>query len=173
MIKGGNGGGNTQTGIKFEERTDILTLLAQQEGYLVRDRSVFFGDIEIAKSYKKGELYKLLKEHGVNYKDIISKKLLPDDAILVKGSNTLFIIEIKFQVTSGSVDEKLQTCDFKRKQYIRLLSPLGIDVEYIYVLNEWFEKPEYKDVLEYIKSVGCHHYFHFLPLEVLGLPVKK
>jgi len=42
---------------------------------------------------------------------------LPDDAMLVIIRETLFIIEIKFQQVEGSVDEKLQTCDFKRKQF--------------------------------------------------------
>lgn len=42
------------------------------------------------------------------------KKLLPDDSIYVILNNTFFIIECKYQQVGGSVDEKLQTCDFKR-----------------------------------------------------------
>ena len=56
--------------------------------------------------------------------EIISKKLLPDDCIFVIINNTLFIIECKFQQVAGSVDEKLQTCDFKKKQYQKLLAKL-------------------------------------------------
>ena len=73
----------------------------------------------------------------------------------------------------GSVDEKLQTCDFKNQQYNKLLSPLGISVKYTYVLSNWFQKEEYKNVLEYIKSVGCHYFFEELPLSFLGLPEPK
>jgi hypothetical protein len=47
----------------------------------------------------------------------------------------MYIIEIKYQETAGSVDEKLQTCDFKKKQYERLLRPLKLIVEYCYVLR--------------------------------------
>ena len=127
----------------------------------------------MAKSLKKNTLYKYLGSRKINYKKIISKKLLPDDAIYVITNNTLFIIEIKFQKVSGSVDEKLQTCDFKRKQYAKLMAPLNIEVEYIYILNDWFRKPEYKDVLDYVISVGCQYYFHYLPLQKLGLPIPK
>jgi hypothetical protein len=37
-------------------------------------------------------------------------------------------------------------------------------------LNDWFKKPEYKDVLNYINSVNCHYKFGKLPLAWLGLP---
>ena len=73
---------------------------------------------------------------------------------------------------TGSVDEKLQTCDFKKKQYKKLLSQINIDVEYIYLLSDWFKKPEYKDVLDYIISVGCSYYFNYIPLDKLNLPVS-
>lgn len=117
------------------------------------------------------KLYKnLLDPKGVDYKKFISKKLLPDDAIFIISNNTLFVVEIKFQEVPGSVDEKLQTCDFKNKQYQKLLSPIGIKVKYVYVLNEWFGKKEYKDVLEFVTTVGCHHFFPEIPLDFLGLP---
>ena len=83
---------------------------------------------------------------------------------------TLFIIEVKYQQVEGSVDEKLQTCDFKRKQYLKLVVGLGLKVEYVYVLNDWFKDPRYKDVLNYINSVNCHYKFGSLPLAWLGLP---
>ena len=171
MIEGGIGGGNTKTGILFEKRVNILTLLKNKSGYRVRGNSIFYKDKEVAKSLKKNTLYKYLGSRKINYKKIISKKLLPDDAIYVITNNTLFIIEIKFQKVSGSVDEKLQTCDFKRKQYAKLMAPLNIEVEYIYILNDWFRKPEYKDVLDYVISVGCQYYFHYLSLQKLGLPI--
>lgn len=104
---------------------------------------------------------------------VISKKLLPDEALLVIVRETLFIIEVKYQQVPGSVDEKLQTCDFKRKQYLKLVAPLGLRVEYVYILNDWFKKPGYKDVLDYIHSVNCHYKFNELPLAWLGLPTKE
>ena len=82
-------------------------------------------------------------------------------------------IEVKHQHTEGSVDEKLQTCDFKKKQYKKLLSRLNIEVEYVYILSRWFDAPRYKDVLDYIISVGCQYYFDYIPLQKLGLPVPE
>ncbi len=170
-VLGGKGGGNTITGLRFEKKTDILSLLKSKKDYKVLKNVVFYQDKEVAKSFKKNALYKFLETQGVNYKTILSKKLLPDEALYVIINNTLFVIEMKFQRVAGSVDEKLQTCDFKRKQYARLMAPLNIEVEYIYILSDWFRKAEYKDVLDYIISVGCQYYFEYLPLQKLGLPV--
>ena len=171
MIKGGKGGGNTLTGLNFEKEKDVMALLEKAEGYSVLENTIFYENREVARSYRKNNLYRYLNSKGVDYKKIISKRLLPDEALYVIVNNTLFVIELKFQEVAGSVDEKLQTCDFKRKQYKKLMAPLNIEVEYIYVLSDWFRKPEYKDVLDYVISVGCQYYFQFLPLQKLGLPV--
>jgi len=173
MKKKGFGGGNTITGLKFEKGRDILSILSNAKGYSVKNNVVYYLGKEVARSYRKNGLYKFLESQGVDYKKIISKKLLPDEALYVIVKNTLFVIEMKYQEVTGSVDEKLQTCDFKKKQYKKLMAPLNIEVEYIYILSDWFRKPEYKDVLDYVISVGCQYYFQYLPLEKLGLPVPK
>ncbi|RCK73585.1 MAG: hypothetical protein IGBAC_0033 [Ignavibacteriae bacterium] len=134
---------------------------------------VYFENKLVARCFRKYEFYKFLEENKIKWQNIISKRLLPDDSMLVIVRETLFIIEVKYQQVAGSVDEKLQTCDFKRKQYLKLVTPLGLKVEYVYVLSDWFRKPEYKDVLEYIQSVNCHYKFNELPLAWLGLPVKR
>jgi len=171
MKKGGTGGGKTITGLRFESRITLEKAISALPGYTVKNDEVHFKNRKIAEFYPKHKLYKnLLEAHKINYKKVISKKLLPDDAILIIKDKTLFIIEIKFQEVAGSVDEKLQTCDFKNKQYKKLLTPLKINVKYVYVLNDWFAKPEYKDVLAYIKSVGCYYFFNELPLKFLDLP---
>ena len=110
----------------------------------------------------KNKLYKLLEKENINYKKIISRKLLPDKAFINLDKKEAFIYEIKYQETQGSADEKLQTCDFKLKQYKKLLKKLNItNVKYIYMLNDWFKRPEYKDVLKYIKSIdGCNYRFY-------------
>ena len=173
MKQGGIGGGNTITGLNFEKKTDILKLLKSKNGYKVVKNVIYYEGKEVAKSFKKNSLYTFLRTKGVDYTKILSKKLLPDEAIYVIINNTLFIIEVKFQKVAGSVDEKLQTCDFKRKQYAKLMAPLNIEVEYIYILSDWFNHPSYKDVRDYIISVGCQFYFKYLPLQKLGLPVPK
>lgn len=173
MKKKGFGGGNTITGLKFERGKDILSILDKAKGYSVEGNIIFYLGKEVARSYRKYGLYKYLESQGIDYRKIISKKLLPDEALYVIVNNTLFVIEMKYQEATGSVDEKLQTCDFKKKQYKKLMSSLNIEVEYIYILSDWFRKPEYKDVLDYVISVGCQYYFQYLPLQKLGLPVPK
>lgn len=176
MKKNGIGGANTQTGIKFENKTDLLIYLDKKvDGYSVKKAKIgseiYFENKLVAHSFRKHELYKYLDSKGVKWKSIISKKLLPDDAIFVIKENTIYIIEVKYQEVAGSVDEKLQTCDFKRKQYLRLMAPLNLEVEYIYILCDWFRDLRYKDVLDYVISVNCYYYFEYLPLYKIGLPV--
>ncbi len=176
MIAGGVGGGNTQTGLQFERDVDFQDLLAAIDGYELKDildkagKGVFFKGELVARCFRKHDFYRFLEEYKIDWKSILSKRLLPDDALLIIVRETLFIIEVKYQQVAGSVDEKLQTCDFKRKQYQKLVSSIGLKVEYVYVLNDWFKKPEYKDVLDYIHSVNCHYRFNTLPLAWLGLP---
>ncbi len=179
MKTGGTGGELTQTGLRFESRVDLLTLLGKIPGYTVVNATnragsdVYFDSQLVARCFKKNAFYKFLDEEGVNWKPLISKRILPDDAILVVVRDTLFIVEVKFQKVAGSVDEKLQTCDFKRKIYTRLVHTLKLRVEYVYVLNDWFKVPVYRDTLDYIHSVGCSYFFNELPLAWLGLPTGK
>ena len=169
----GTGGGNTITGLNFEKERDILDILKKAKDYSVKGHVIYYRGKEVARSYRKQGLYKLLAEKKVDWRKLVSKRLFPDEALYVVVNNTLFIIEMKFQKVAGSVDEKLQTCDFKKKQYRKLMAPLNIDVEYIYILNDWFKNPAYKDTLDYVISVGCQYYFNYLPLQKIGLPVPK
>src|SRR3989338_613991 len=174
MKKGGIGGGNTITWLKFEGEADFIKVIKKQKGYTTKGSSIFYDQKEVALSFRKYKLYKYLEKNGIDYKKLISKRLLPDDAIYVIANNTFFILEIKFQEVAGSTDEKLQTCDFKIRQYRKLLSQLNVEVEYIYILNDWFKRPEYKDVLDYVLSIkGCSYYFNYLPLHKLGLPIPR
>ena len=172
MIKSGKGGGNTRTGLVFEGKTDLSTFLSQQPHYSINGSDVYYDENKVAEVYKKYKFYSIfLEKLGINWRDHISKRLLPDDSIFVLLNNVLFIIECKHQEVAGSVDEKLQTCDFKKKQYKKLMAAANIDVEYIYLLDDWFRQEQYTDVLNYIHSVGCDYYFEYIPLHRLGLPV--
>ena len=173
MKKGGIGGGNTITGLIYEGEVDLSTFLAKQKDYDIDGTNVLYKGKVIAYIFKKHEFYYFLEKNNIDWKQLISSKLLPDNCIYVIVNNTLFIIEVKNQNVAGSVDEKLQTCDFKRKQYKKLLSQLNIEVEYIYILSKWFKNPKYKDVLDYIISVNCQYYFDYIPLQKLGLPVPE
>lgn len=166
-------GGGAQTnanGLHFEQTSELRDLFEDSNDFTLFGDDVYKDGIRVATLYQKHGLYKnLLIPNGIDYTKLISKKLLPDDAILVHKTNTLFIIEKKFQSSAGSVDEKLQTCDFKKKQYIKLFSPLGIKIEYCYYLSEWFKQSEYRDVKQYILDVGCRYFFDEIPLDYLGL----
>lgn len=148
MKKGGIGGGNTITGLIYEGKVALSTYLSQQKNYEVKGTNVMYKGKIVANVFKKHAFYTFLESNGVDWTQIISSQLLPDNCIYVIINNTLFIIEVKNQTTGGSVDEKLQTCDFKRKQYIKLLSQLNMEVESIYILSQWFKNPKYKDVLD-------------------------
>lgn len=176
MYKGGKLGNQTKTGLIFEKKQSLLDVFTKSQNYdLLPVESnywkLIYKNKKVGYFFIKHGLYKFLNNHKIDWKNHLSKKLLPDNAIFVLYQNTLNIIEIKYQEVEGSVDEKLQTCDFKKKQYKKLVANLNWNVEYIYLLNDWFKKPQYKDVLDYIISVNCSFYFNYLPLEKLGLKV--
>ncbi|MFZ5946361.1 MAG: hypothetical protein ACOYU5_00175 [Stygiobacter sp.] len=178
MKKGGKGGNKTLTGLFFEKKVDLCDLIARIPGYQIKRSvnkagvDVYFKNNLVARCFRKHQFYKFLTENNVDWKKIISKQYFPDDSILVIIRETIFIIEVKYQQVTGSTDEKLQTYDFKKKIFQKLVKPLNLKVEYVYVLNDWFKKPIYKDVLDYIESVNCHYKFNELPLSWLGLPIK-
>jgi hypothetical protein len=133
------GGANTnRNGLEFERGTSLRDAFIEHPRYEVKsDNSVFDKETQQA----VGRIYNnftdfyanLVKARGVNYRDLLSKQLRPDDCILI--GDTVYIIEKKFQNSAGSVDEKLQTCHFKKRQYSRLLASLDLKVEYYYLLS--------------------------------------
>ena len=179
MKAGGTGGANTNAnGLRFEARAD-LSVLFEAKGYTLTDCP--FGKVlnlkgkPIGLLFTKGGgerhgLYRYLGSRGVDHTKILSKRLLPDGALLNTLNGTLYIIEMKFQAKDGSVDEKLQTCNFKKGRYLALCSPIGIKVHFIYVLNDWFKDQRYKDTLNYVEESQCAYFYNEVPPEVLGLP---
>ena len=147
MILHGTGGANTQTGLAFEKATDI-------ESYLPFPQECFFPKIRFVKWVESIT--------GESILNIWSKRLYPDEAIIL--DNDIFIIEKKYQQSEGSVDEKLQTCDFKRRQYEKVGKVVNKRIHFCYLLNDWFKKEKYKDVLEYIKSAHCDYFFNTIPI---------
>ena len=165
------GGANTnRNGLEFERGTELRDAFVEHERYEIQGDTVIdrATNLEIGVLFEKRKLYdNLLKKHGLDWRKLISKQLLPDGAILVGG--TLYIIEKKFQSGAGSVDEKLQTGDFKKRQYERLVAPLGLNVKFYFLLSDWFKADSYRDVLAYIEEVGCRYFFKEIPLAELGL----
>jgi hypothetical protein len=110
----------------------------------------------------------------------LSKKLKPDEAFFNVQTNSLHIIEKKAQSGTGSVDEKLQTFPFKIRQYKRLVEGLSVNgesitVHYVYCLDRFFQKNEYKDLFDYMNEHGMTYFIQEadgslkLPLSLIGL----
>src|SRR3990172_7861264 len=101
MKKAGIGGGNTKTGINFEGKQDFINLLDKLPHYSIRKtkigNEIYYKEKIVANSFKKYDFYRYLETRGVKWKNIITKRLLPDDAIYVIHNNTLYILEIKYQ----------------------------------------------------------------------------
>jgi len=173
MIKDGKGGARTNaSGLRFEERVDLADFL-MSKGFLLGAASIgrslhADGGVK-GLLFKKADLYKILRRERVDYRSILSKKLLPDNVFLNYHNKTAYVIEVKYQSKAGSVDEKLQTCDYKRRQYQKLFATLEYKVEFAYVLNNWFTKAEYRDTLSYIKESGCSYFFREIDVGFLGL----
>ena len=104
MISGGFGGSNTTTGLRFETRVDLDDVLMSIHGYEVKPmprqagKGVFFHGQLLARTFKKYEFYEFLEEQGIDWKKYLSKRLLPDNSLLVIVRDTLFIIEINFSI---------------------------------------------------------------------------
>ena len=122
--------------------------------------------------------------HRVVISSIWSKMLYPDEVLVLDTSSgpIFLIIEVKTQGKGGSVDEKLQTCDYKISQYSRLLNAaFGQDnytLEFAFLLDNWFAQkcnsfvcvdqnmnktiirvPRYRDTFNYIHEADTWYFF--------------
>ncbi len=178
MKEGGLGGANTLSGLHFEGRVDLINSFKNLKGYRVEEKGdsdkwyeLYFNNKLVAEIYKKHSFYKVfLKKYNIDWTKYLSSQLLPDQALFVIQTNRLFIVEMKFQQGAGSVDEKLQTCEYKRQQYQKLVMETEVKVEYCYILSSWFNQTKYKDVKEFIKLAGCDYFIENLPFKILGIP---
>lgn len=169
--KFGGGAKTNEVGLKFEQDKSLAKALRRSsiKGVELDPKDFVYKDGQkIGFLAGKSQLYNRFL-NNLNIQAVVSKKLLPDEAFVNEIKKTLYIIEKKFQHQSGSVDEKLQTCDFKLKQYKKLSQLKGYGAEYIFLLSDWFKQKQYKDVLEYINSVGCHYFFNEIPLSFIGI----
>lgn len=164
MIANGSCGESTKTGLLWEENTDFKSFLS--------DRFVTCGnDSELMDLTKgrltgiflvpKNSLYTFLfSKYGIVWEKLLSKRIFGDEIILNTNKKIAYVIEKKSQKIAGSVDEKLQTCHFKKIQFEKVFSSIGFKVEYIYLLNDWFRQSQYTDMINYVESVGCGVYFN-------------
>lgn len=142
MIKGGSGGSHTNAeGLLFEMKTDFashvqktlsnkyilepyvisepsMVIKSNQSCYSVRNQST--GHL-IGIITRKKQFYNVLKQvYGINN---VNRKLWePDDVFFNLDKQTVFVIEKKWQNTTGSTDEKPFGFDAKRTLYQRLFN---------------------------------------------------
>jgi hypothetical protein len=164
------GGARTNANGLYFEQTISLDAALIDAGYIIRGVEVFNENSQIGLSVQKHDFYKYFLElNRIDFTRYNSKKWLPDECFVNLETNMVYIIEKKFQNCAGSVDEKLPNCDFKKKEYKKLCHPIGFNVEYLYVFNNWFMHSVYRDTLEYIEDVGCYYFYNEIPLDFLGL----
>ena len=123
------GGGNQTNinGLGFEQETTLADALMEAGFLLTPTNMIYLGKENIGKLTQKNHLYKdFLEPLGVNWKDYLSKRMLPDDCFVNYRNKTVYIIEKKFQSSAGSVDEKLQTCDFNLKKMALLKNMISL-----------------------------------------------
>jgi len=127
------------------------------------------GELEV---FFKASVHKLFFEpRGVKTADYFSARLEPDTAIYSPKTKTLTIIEKKQQNTTGSVAEKLQTCDYKMLYYSTLCSPIKVKVDLIWQLGPYFEQQQVglRSVFEYMNSKGSRYFFGHIPVSELKI----
>ena len=169
----GGGALTTAHGLKFEQDTRLADAFIKNGDTITKKNEVVRNGVVIGMLAPKGKLYsKFLEPRGVDWTRRISRKMLPDEVFINHDAKIVFIIEKKFQKQTGSVDEKLQTCEFKKQQYTKLIKPTGYTVEYLYVCNDFFKNPVYRDMMAYIEKKKCHIFFNEVPLTFL-FPDKK
>mgnify|MGYP001403476132 CR=1 FL=1 len=175
-----HGGGfkTNLNGLSFEKRTNFITALEKHPEIIIKEsiglKKIYYSNSLQGYYTEKHDFYKyFLQKEGVIWKKVISKKYLPDAVFINKINKTIYIIEKKYQAGAGSVDEKLQTCDFKKKVYIKLINmcKTSYKVEYYYLLSDWYKKNEYDDVKKYIVSVNCKYFINIIDLGELGIQI--
>lgn len=151
---------------------EVGYLCSESEFYKFVDRK-FGGGIQWHPAFKSDKSGLLLG--NVSF---LSKELRPDICYFDFEATTVYIVEIKFQSMKGSVDEKLQTADFKTKQYKKVLSKIGEmsgepwKLKFSWVLNDYFQDRaagEYRDILEYLGKNGTPFEYETVKPYQLGL----
>lgn len=84
MIENGKGGGNTISGLRFEQKVDLHKLLSEIPGYSLKKEAnragltVFYRETPVARCFRKNDFYKFLEENNINW-----KKLYPENYYLM------------------------------------------------------------------------------------------
>ena len=147
----GAGGANTnRNGLPYEEITslnDRYTILSQDKfSYTIKFNDHSSNTFVIPKTKKR--LFKTMGDHCNDDVKSMHGCKEPDECYIDKFRKLIFILEKKFQCTTGSVCEKIQTSEAKKWNFERKFP--GYTVVYVYCLADWFRN-ECEAELEYLE----------------------
>ncbi|KIS03293.1 hypothetical protein [Paucilactobacillus wasatchensis] len=191
MIKGGIGGANTNRGgLEFENSTDLVARIKRDLSgkYQLQDHQYAIKNIVINSSTpsydvvriadnkligiitKQNAFYNALKE-TTGLSNTNNKRWKPDEAFFNFETNTIFIVEKKWQQASGSVDEKMFGFVNKRRLYQRIFNHLTSEpkptVQFSALFNSsWFlynngevQVPAYQDYFDNLREDAIKIFF--------------
>ena len=145
----GAGGANTnKNGLPYENLTDLNThievIKTNKNSTTIQFEKY---NTELEKPNGKTGLFKVLKEYLDKNIEKGKGCKQPDECYINMNKKEIFIIEKKFQQTNGSVDEKIQTPEFKIWNYGEMFPEFKI--VYIYCLSNYFTS--FKAELKYLE----------------------
>lgn len=149
----GAGGANTNAnGLPYESMTDL------SDRYTVVDVNTNIKNIKFANSEKifvtpirKSRFLPMMSNELDQNITLAHGCKQPDEVYVDRINHVLFIIEKKFQNSTGSVCEKIQTPHFKKWQYERMFP--AYNIAYIYCLSDWF-RHNCQSELEYLEYIN-------------------
>jgi hypothetical protein len=163
----GAGGANTNyNGLKFEEKTSIEPYLDKykyiKQNIKIKNRKGIYyeykkNDLNIIYFKKNGFKLYFEKEFNINtYRQ-------PDEAYLLKYNNNYIvkILEKKNQNVEGSVEDKLKTGRFTKREYELMLNikdDYKFTIEYIFCISKFLQEKlesnniKYKNILKIMKE---------------------
>jgi hypothetical protein len=157
----GTGAGGAQTnknGLPYEKLTDLHTEYTIDSEYDHAKKITFINSqsTDTWTTTKQSHFFKYMVNSVNNEIEKAHGCKNPDECFINETKKFIFIIEKKFQQTSGSVCEKVQTSHFKKWQYERTFTDYTI--VFIFVLSDWF-KENCKAELEYHKDIETPVYW--------------
>lgn len=196
MKKNGIGGSNTnKNGLKFEKNTDLAYMINKDlsakyklinHTLKIKSKNSVFDVISLEDEKKIGILakqmtfYQIMKDvYGLD--NINRKKWKPDEAFFNLKTNTVYIVEKKWQEKPGSVDEKIFGFVNKRRLYQNNFNQLDhepkVTVQFCALFNSsWWingnngeNEQHYQDYFDNLRIDGIKIFFDKYDYQWFGL----
>jgi hypothetical protein len=137
----GAGGANTnKNGLQYEKKSDLSSLFTVIQSVKQYSEVTFNTDKDLTPFIylKKKQFLKYLSSVIDKSIPIAHGCKEPDECYINEKTKTIFIIEKKYQQTTGSVCEKLQSAPVKKKHLLELFPTYN--TVYIFCLSSWFKE---------------------------------